>query len=117
MAHIRNAEILPIRALEPITLNAFYEIRAFLAKEHLNSAILVTSGFLSRRSSIISEAVLAPAGINMSCEPVFTGASPKTWSHTWHGIQEVTEQFVKLQYYRYYVIPTRFSLRALYRGL
>jgi hypothetical protein len=27
------------------------------------------------------------------------------WAQSWHGIQGVSEQFLKLQYYRFYVLP------------
>ena len=30
-----------------------------------------------------------------------------TWTESWHGIQEVVEQWLKLQYYRLYVLPFR----------
>jgi hypothetical protein len=95
---------MPIRAIEPISLNAAYEIRDFLTKEHLRTVIVVTPGFRSKRSSLIYQAVLAPAGITVSCMPVFVGATLENWSQTWHGIQEVTEQFLKLQYYRFYIL-------------
>ena len=103
-AQLEAPEILPIRAVEPISLHAAYEIRSFLNKEHLRTVIAVVSGFRSMRSSLIYHAVMDPARITVSCVPVFTGANPKNWSRTWHGVQEVTEQFVKLLYYRFYVL-------------
>jgi hypothetical protein len=27
------------------------------------------------------------------------------WTQTWHGIQDVVEQWLKLQYYRLWVLP------------
>jgi hypothetical protein len=36
--------------------------------------------------------------------PVFGVNTPKNWTQTWHGIQGVTEQWLKLQYYRFYVL-------------
>ena len=104
VSQMRTSEIMPIRVPEPISLNAAFEIRDFLTKEHVTSAIVVTSGFRSKRSSLIYQAVLAPAGIRVSCIPVFVGADPEDWPETWHGIQEVTEQFLKLQFYRFYVL-------------
>ena len=104
VAQMQTSEIMPIRAPEPISLNFAYEIRGFLTKEHLRSVIVVTPGFRSKRSSLIYQAVLAPAGITVSCIAVFVGAAPENWSQTWHGIQEVTEQFLKLQFYRFYVL-------------
>jgi len=46
------------------------------------------------------------------CDPVFGRATPERWSNTWHGIQSVAEEFVKLQYYRFYVL---LSMRRLLR--
>lgn len=54
---------------------------------------------------------MAPAGITVSCIPVFVGAARENWSQTWHGIQEVTEQFLKLQFYRFYVLLKPVTLR------
>src|SRR5262249_42861973 len=103
VAQLQAPEIMPIRAMEPISLNAAYEIRDFLIKEDLRSVIVVTSGFRSKRSSLIYQTVLAPAGITVSCLPVFVGAAPENWSQTWHGIQEVMEQLLKLQFYRFHI--------------
>src|SRR5262249_28374740 len=47
LARIQDPEIIPIRANEPISLNAAYQIRDFLTKEHLRSVIVVTPGFRS----------------------------------------------------------------------
>jgi hypothetical protein len=104
LADLQTPEIMPIRANEPISLNAAREFRNFLTKEHLRSIIVVTSGFRSKRSSLIYEAVLAPAGITVSCVPVFVRAGPHDWSQSWHGIQEVFEQILKLEFYRFYVL-------------
>jgi hypothetical protein len=106
-AQIQAPEIMPIRATEPISLNIAYKLRDFLTKEHLRLVIVVTSGFRSKRSSLIYRAVLAPAGITVWWIPVFIGATPENWTQSWHGIQEVTEQFLKLQYYRFYVLGNR----------
>jgi len=104
VAQINAPEIMPIRLVEPISLNAAYEVRDFLTREHLRTVIVVVSGFRSKRSSLIYDQVMASAQITTSCVPVFLGSTPRTWSHTWHGVQEVAEQFLKLQYYRFYVL-------------
>jgi len=66
-----NPEMIPIRESEPISLNAAYQIRDFLTKEHLRSVIVVTPGFRSQRSALVYHAVLGPAGIKVDCVPVF----------------------------------------------
>ena len=107
LARIGEPEIIPIRAIEPINLNAAYQIRDFLTKEHLRSVIVVTPGFRSERSYLVYHMVLAPARIKVYCMPVFGLETPENWTKTWHNIQEVTEQFLKLLYYRFYVLWNR----------
>jgi hypothetical protein len=107
VARMPEPEILPIQIIEPISLHAAYQIRDFLTATPLRSAIVVTPGFRSQRSSLVYQAVLAPAGITVYCVPVFGQKTPANWTETWHGIQEVAAQFLKLQYYRFYVLPTR----------
>src|SRR5215510_3920137 len=102
LARLQNPTILPIRIFEPVSLNAAYQIRDFLTKEHLRSIIVVTDGFRSKRSVLVYHAVLDPAGIKVGCMPVFGQKTLKNWTETWHGIEGVTEQFLKLQYYRFY---------------
>jgi len=107
VAQVQAPEIMPIRASEPISLNAADQISAFLIRAHLRSVIVVTPGFRSKRSSLIYQAVLARAGITVYCVPVFVGAALEDWTHSWHGMQEVGDQFLKLQFYRFYVLRTR----------
>ena len=74
-------------------------------REHLGSVVVVTPGFRSRRSSLIYRAVLTPAGVQTHCMPVVGEHAIENWAATWHGIEDVTEQLVKLEYYRFYVLP------------
>jgi len=104
IARLPKTEIIPIQEVEPISLNAARQIRDALVKEHIKSIVVVAPGFRSRRSALIYATVLTPAGIRVDCVPVFGTSTPKNWTQTWHGIQEVGEQFVKLQYYRFFVL-------------
>ena len=105
VARVQNLKIIPRRDIEPISLNVAYQIRDFLTKESLRSVIVVAPAFRSRRSSLVYRAVLRPAGIQVYCMPVLGGHTPENWTATWHGIEDVTEQFIKLQFYRFYVLP------------
>jgi hypothetical protein len=107
IARLQDMELIPIQASEPISLNTAYQIRDFLTTAHIRSVLVVTPGFRSKRSSLVYHAVLDPVGIKVSCMPVFGRKSPANWTQTWHGIQDVAEQFLKLQYYRFYVLWTR----------
>ena len=74
-----------------------------MAKEHLSLVIVVTDGFRSRRSALVYHVVLDSAGMKVGCMPVFGERTPQNWAMTWHGIENVTEQFLKRQYDRIYV--------------
>lgn len=104
-AHLDDAETVPLRIVEPISLHAAYQVRTFLMKEHLRSITLVEPGFRSMRSFLVYQAVMNHSGIAVSCEPVYGPQTAENWIDTWHGIQEVLLQFLKLQYYRLYVLP------------
>lgn len=101
------------RQAEPFSLNAAAQIRDRLQALHVKSIILVTSGFRSRRSMMVYGAVLGHAGIEVHCVPVFGGRTPRNWSSSWHGFQEVIEEFVKLQFYRFYAIPRSTTAKLL----
>lgn len=102
-------EIVPIREVEPISLHAAIDIRQFLRREGIRSIIVVSPLFRSRRSALVYGATLAPAGITVRCDAVEGTRHVATWFKTWHGVQNVTEQWLKLQYYRFYVLPFRSS--------
>lgn len=104
-ARIGAWEMVPIQETEPITLNVAFQIRDHLARQQIKSVIVVTSGFRSRRSALVYRAVLGDGGTHVRCDPVFRHAGPERWAKTWHGIQTVAEEFLKLQYYRFYVLP------------
>ena len=104
IAHISDIEMVPIPEVEPISLNAGKRIRDVLARTHVRSVIVVTPGFRSRRSALVYTSLLAPAGMTVRCVPVFGTVNARNWTETWHGIQDVALQFVKLQYYRYWVL-------------
>jgi hypothetical protein len=104
LARISSFEIVPIHVIEPISLNAATQIRDFLKIQGVTSIIVVTPDFRSRRSFLVYNTVFSPAGISVGCAPVFGIENPQNWTETWHGIQNVTIQFLKLQYYRFYVL-------------
>lgn len=119
VARMPAPTIIPIQEVEPISLHAASQIRAFLEKEQIRSVLVVTPGFRSQRSALVYRAVLNPAGIAVSCVPVFGQKTPERWTSTWHGIQDVAEQWLKLQYYRLYVlrtarVPTKPGIEAGY---
>ena len=105
IAHLGSIEVIPIREVEPISLNAALDILRFLQREGIRSVTVVSPLFRSRRSMLVYDSTLGSAGITVRCEPVRDGRDVITWTHSWHGVQNVLEQWVKLQYYRLYVLP------------
>ena len=55
--------------------------------------------------SLVYRAVLTPAGVQAYCVPVVGEHAAENWTATWHGIEDVTEQLIKLEYYQFYVSP------------
>jgi hypothetical protein len=104
-ARLRDWEALPVREVEPITLTAAAQLRDHLAGNGVRSVLVLTPALRSRRSILAYRAVLEPAGIQVRCGAVHGLTTPATWPRTWHGIQVVVEQQLKLQYYRFYVLP------------
>ena len=110
IARLGTFEVIPVRLVEPITLNAAHEVQRYLGREGIRSVIVVSPMFRSRRSELVYAATLGRAGITVGCEPVQGTRGVDTWMASWHGVQQVAEQWLKLQYYRLYVLP--FGLRA-----
>jgi hypothetical protein len=104
-ARLGRWDIVPVRQSEPITLNTAAQLRDRLASEGVRSVIIVTPGFRSRRSALVLHAILDPGGILVHCAPVFGQRTPTRWAETWHGVQEVCSELIKLNYYQWYVLP------------
>ena len=106
LSRLGEFEVVPIQLVEPISLNAARDVLRFIQKERIRSVLVVSPLFRSRRSALVYEATLGRAGITVRCEP----ARPRDlapWIESWHGVQNVAEQWLKLQYYRLYVVPFR----------
>jgi hypothetical protein len=103
-AGLSNFEVIPIQIKEPISLNASKQMRDALVSRHIRSVVLVTPRTRSRRSLLIYKKVLTPAGIEVGCAPVSGQISGNNWTTTWHAMVDVILEFLKLQYYRFYVL-------------
>jgi hypothetical protein len=105
VARLQAVETIPVIESEPVVLHTAYAVRRFLRNEHIHSVAIVAPAFRSARSALVFKRVFGEAGIAAACVPVLRNTAPYTWADSWHGIQQVTEQFAKLQYYRFYVLP------------
>lgn len=104
VARLDSAQVIPKKAIEPITLNAARQVVNFLKETDVGKVLLLTSGFKSRRLHLIFGKVLGELGIETHCLPVWGSQQPENWTTTWHGIQEVFLQYAKLVYYRLWVL-------------
>jgi len=105
IAHLGPIEVVPMREVEPISLNAAGDILQFMERERIRSVVIVSPLFRSRRSALVYGATLGEAGITVGCEPSRGDQEASTWTDSWHGIENVLEQSLKLLYYRLYVLP------------
>jgi hypothetical protein len=112
ISRVGAIETVPTREIEPISLNAARDVQRFIQREHIRSVIVVAPLFRSRRSDLVYGATLGRVGVAVRCEPVEGPAGVKTWTQSWHGIQGTVEQWLKLQYYRLYVLPFRLNTAA-----
>jgi hypothetical protein len=101
VAGLESAEIFTVTHFEPISLNVAEQVRKRFEKRPVNSIGVVSPMFRSKRTNLIYEEVFNPLGVKIHCIPT-TNPSINTdnWWKTFHGIQEVVLQFLKLQYYR-----------------
>jgi len=104
LARITDPVIMPVEKKEPITLRLARQVAVRLQADGVRSVIIVTAGFRSHRAYMVYRKVLSPLGIRFSCLAVFGGHRPDNWTESLHSIEEVLEQFVKLQYYRWVVL-------------
>jgi hypothetical protein len=105
IARLGAYDVVPIAEVEPISLNAARDVLRFVQREHIRSVIVVSPLFRSRRSALVYAATLDRAGISVSCQPARSPHGVDTWFQSWHGIENALQQWVKLQYYRLYVLP------------
>lgn len=98
-------DVVSMREVEPISLNAASDIGRALASHSIRSVIVVSPLFRSRRSALVYSLVLGRDDVKVQCEPALAPVGPADWTNTWHGVQEVAQQWIKLKYYQWYVLP------------
>lgn len=107
IARVGPYDVVPVNEAEPITLHVARDVQRYLEGKQIRSVIVVTSLLRSRRTELVYDATLGRAGITVRYSPVRGTVDTDNWTSTWHGVQRVAEQWLKLQYYRLYVLPFR----------
>ena len=106
LACLQDSKLVPVSKKEPISYNVAVQIGEKLERDGIKSIILVSPGFRSRRDFLIYEKVLSKRGVKIYCVPVFGSRIPENWINSWHGVQEIILQSIKLLYYRLKLITT-----------
>jgi len=104
IARIEDYELILIDEREPIRFNTALQVRDYLLDKGVYSIVVLSPCFSSRRDYLIYQSLLEPAGIQVSCLPVFSSRTPDNWSDSWHGVQEVVLEVGKLLYYELVVL-------------
>ena len=104
IARIQDVRFIPFRQAEPVAMSAALQARDASELSEVRSLIVVADGFRSRRTHLIYSQVFEPRGVRVECVPVWGTRDPSNWTQTWHGIQEVVLQGMKLQYYRFWIL-------------
>jgi hypothetical protein len=105
MARLARWEFILVPEVEPISLNAAHGVRERLQRDGIVSVTVLSPAYRSRRTELIYRRVLDGRGILLRCRPSVGRNETRSWTETWHGIQEIVLQFTKLQYYRFWVLP------------
>lgn len=105
ISRLDGFEMIPTFESEPITLNVAHQLRRFVRKHGIRSIVLVTPALRSRRSFLVYQSILRPDGVAVQCAPVSRGNDTETWNQSWHGLEQIVEQYGKFGYYRFYVLP------------
>jgi hypothetical protein len=103
VAGIESPEIVAVKHEEPYSLNVAKQVVERLRSQSLSSVIVVSPAFRSERTFRIYQEIFAASGTNLYCVPSRQGRNPNNWWKSTHGVQEVVLEFLKLQYYRFWV--------------
>lgn len=97
-------ESVPIDVIDPVTLNSARQVAEYCRAQHVARVIVVTPRYHSRRSTLSYARYMAPLGIEVRSSPPQGGLRPDNWWRTKDGILLVTQEYVRLLYYRAFVL-------------
>ncbi|HSW39873.1 MAG TPA: hypothetical protein VLL97_10310 [Acidobacteriota bacterium] len=104
IAGIDKADLLPVSHEEPVTLTVVRQVAEAVEKRNVRSVIVVSPLFRSRRTFEVYRTILVPRGITVICVASGGPRTPENWWKTTHGIQNIVLEFIKLQYYRLFIL-------------
>lgn len=97
-------ESVPIQVIDPVTLNSARQVAEYCRAHRVARVIIVPSRYHSRRSTLSYERYMTPLGIAMLSRPPEGRLRPDNWWRTKDGMLVVTQEYVKLLYYRAFVL-------------
>jgi hypothetical protein len=98
-------ESIPITVIDPVTLNSARQVAEYCRSQGIARVIIVPSRYHSRRSTLSYRRYMAPLGIELRSAPPAGGLRPDNWWRTKDGVLAITQEYVKLLYYRTFVLP------------
>jgi hypothetical protein len=104
VAGLGSPEMVGVRHTEPFSLNVARQVRERLRENSIESILVVSPLFRSKRTGLIYQSVFGPLGIQVYCVPTRQSRNASNWWKTSHGVQNVVLEFMKLQYYRFFVL-------------
>jgi len=104
VAGLKTPEVVGVRHTEPFSLNVAKQVRERLRGSSVESILVVSPLFRSKRTGLIYQSVFGPVGIKVYCVPTRQSRNQSNWWKTSHGVQNVALEFMKLQYYRFLVL-------------
>ena len=95
----KDFKIIVTHIHHPITLTAARGVLEAISKEDVKSAILLSSGFHTRRSYLIYQYVCIPFQVKIFPSACFNSYQLDHWWSQERGLRDFTEELLKLGYY------------------
>ncbi|MCE5212430.1 MAG: hypothetical protein LLG40_12845 [Deltaproteobacteria bacterium] len=95
----QDFKIIMVPVQHPITLKEAEVVLKNLSRENIKSAILLSSGFHTRRSYLVYQYIGKPLQIKIFPEASFTGYNLDNWLVQERGFRDFTVELFKLVYY------------------
>jgi len=99
-----NYKKIPIEPKDPITLNLARQVFEYLKPKGYKRIILISESYHSYRSKLAFEKVFENSGIQVSAIPAELGITKDNWWKTDSGLSTTFSEFIKLIYYRLFVL-------------
>jgi hypothetical protein len=95
---------IPIEPKDPITFNLASQVFQHLKSKGYKRIILISESYHSYRSKLAFEKAFENSGVQIATIPAELGITKETWWNTDSGLSTTFSEFIKLIYYRLFVL-------------